>query len=621
MIKRRNQKKIHIKVLYYGKKNKYLFIFKIYFSYYDEFSIDKSFLSNLSRINKEEDLEDKANKDINLNTCNDFYDKNKLNKKILFNHNSLNENNKTNHNKSCFLNNKNSINNKFDNNIMNNKNNIQTKIDLKKNDKRIINQNCYQINIENMSIHTSINNINQNYKINTSNDNQINNKSNKNNISKEIKKEDYSNSNSTISYKDMNLKDLLNNIETISSNQSGCRFLQNKLQENISKANDFYKALELNNLLKKMTIDTFGNYLIQKLLEYITNDLVQEFFKNIICPSFMEICLNSHGSRVIQKILARIYKNKNLMQIFNENLKSSMLEIFLNQSSTHIIIKYISLIKYPNNQIIYKFIFENIFYIATHKHSCCTLQKCLEEGNETQKKEILMNLAKISDQLFSDQYGNYAIQFVLSLKDEEANKIIISKYLNDFQNNISNKISSNVYEKVLEFSDFNTKQYIIKSLCNFETVKRLLYDTYGNYILQKTVLISNEPYRSMYIKFIAPLIDGLKNMPNGLIIIHKILNNFPEIQNYIETYSYNNYNYYYNMNNNLNQNMNNGMNNNTNFINYFNNSDINNNFNIDNNYNHFNINQKNMMYKNYPSNNDFNDKNFQYKKVKKNNKH
>ena len=64
--------------------------------------------------------------------------------------------------------------------------------------------------------------------------------------------------------------------------------------------------------------------------------------------------------------------------------------------------------------------------------------------------------------------------------------------------------------------------YIIKSLCNFETVKSLLYDTYGNYVLQKTLLASTEPYRSMYIKFIAPLIDGLKNFPNGLIIIHKI---------------------------------------------------------------------------------------------------
>jgi hypothetical protein len=222
--------------------------------------------------------------------------------------------------------------------------------------------------------------------------------------------------------------------------------------------------------------------------------------------------------------------HQDIMNIFNQLLQTSMLEIFLNQCSTYIIITYITYIKYPNNQLIYSFIEQNIYYIATHKHSCCTLQKCLEEGNNIQRQGILMSLAYISNQLFADQFGNYAIQYALSLKNETANRIITNQYLNNFKQNISDKISSNVYEKVLEFCDFQTRQNIIKCLCNFETVKSLLYDSYGNYVLQKTILAANEPYRSMYLNFIAPLIDGLKNIPNGYIINHKILNQFPEIQ-------------------------------------------------------------------------------------------
>ena len=227
------------------------------------------------------------------------------------------------------------------------------------------------------------------------------------------------------------------------------------------------------------------------------------------------------------------------MNIFNQLLQTSMLEIFLNQCSTYIIITYITYIKYPNNQIIYSFIVQNIYYIATHKHSCCTLQKCLEEGNNIQRHEILMSLALISNQLFADQFGNYAIQYSLSFKNEMANRIITEQYLNNFKQNISDKISSNVYEKVLEFCDFQTRQNIIKGLCNFETVKSLLYDSYGNYVLQKTILAANEPYRSMYLNFIAPLIDGLKNMPNGYIINHKILNQFPELQSMEQNNNFN----------------------------------------------------------------------------------
>ena len=462
--------------------------------------------------------------------------------------------------------NQNSFDNSFDKNFFNvisqnnNKNKENNNNSQKNSIINIISQNCYQIKIENMinSVNSinPINNTNPNYNI-------ISNDNNKNLFLEISKKSDNNNqtNNKNIDYSDYNdisINDLLNNIKNISESQTGCRLLQSKLEQNLDKADDFYIALEEKNLLKKTVLDTFGNYFIQKLLEYISFEKLENFFNNIICSSFVEICLNQHGSRVIQKLLDKIYKNDELVTKFNEYLKKYMLEIILNQSSTHIIIKYISLIKYPNNQIIYNFIIQNIYFIATHKHSCCTLQKCLEAGNETQKKEILTSLAKISNRLFSDQYGNYAIQFALSLKDEEANKIIIFQYLSEFNKNISNKISSNVYEKILEYSDFNTKQNIIKNLCNINTVKNLLFDTYGNYVLQKTVLAANEPYRSKYIKYIAPLMDGLRNFPNGLIIMNKLLTHFPELQNYSR---YNNNFSDINMNNNYGYIPNMGMNN------------------------------------------------------------
>ena len=577
-------------------------------------------MSSLSRQNKEEDEKEQINEDNELITLNlsnnskDYYNKGKNKNKNKNINKSYNQNNyynnnintfngqnnqQSNYNNNIFIEGSKINNNQYINNFLLPQNNIQTNDNINNinnnnpnNNNGVINQNCYQINIENMNIHNSINNISQNYTINTKSDND------NNNISIEFQTDNNTSNISKLSYNSMSVNDLLNNIEKISENQSGCRLLQNKLQQNSNRANDFYRAMEFKKILKKLTVDSFGNYLIQKLLEYITNDLIQEFFINIICPSFMEISLNPHGSRVIQKLLGRIYNINNLMKVFNECLKSTMLEIFLNQSSTHIIIKYISLIKYPNNQIIYKFIVDNIFYIATHKHSCCTLQKCLEEGNNFQRKEILKSLANISNELFSDQYGNYAVQFALSLKDEEANRIITSQYLSNFQKNISNKISSNVYEKVLEYCDFNTKQYIIKSLCNFETVKNLLYDTYGNYVLQKTLLASNEPYRSMYIKFIAPLIDGLRNLPNGLIIIHKIISHFPELQNYVpinlnknRNYHIYNNNFNNNMNNNMNNNINNYMNNNNNYKTMYNNQ--NNIDEINDNFNNRNINDNN----------------------------
>ena len=533
--------------------------------------MDKSFLSNISKINKDERNDQKI-KDIeanfnNLNLGNssgDIYHNNKsfipksdnnILNNINLNNINLNRSQSNDVGNINLFSNQNNFNNinQIKNDFFENQNDIHINEDnINNNNNRIINQNCYQINIEKLNIHNQINNISQNYNIRTSNDIDDSNMSIKSNES--YKRKGSYNSNKM--NQGVNLNYLLNNIEKLTENQSGCRLLQNKIQQNPSSANNIYHSIKMKLSLKKLSKDSFGNYLVQKLLEYISNELVKEFFNNVVCPSFLEIALNPHGSRVIQKLIGRIYMYQDIMNIFNQLLQTSMLEIFLNQCSTYIIITYINYIKYPNNQIIYSFIVQNIYYIATHKHSCCTLQKCLEEGNNIQRQEILMSLAYISNQLFADQFGNYAIQFALSLKNEMANKIIISQYLNNFQQNISDKISSNVYEKVLEFCDFQTKQNIIKGLCNFETVKNLLYDSYGNYVLQKTILAANEPYRSMYLNFIAPLINGLKNMPNGYIINHKILNQFPELQsigqnnlNKMKNYNINNNGKSFNINN------------------------------------------------------------------------
>ena len=133
----------------------------------------------------------------------------------------------------------------------------------------------------------------------------------------------------------MNLNYLIDNLEKLTSNQSGCRLLQNKLQQNNFYANDLYAAIKTKLDLKKISLDSFGNYLIQKLLEYISNDLIEDYCNNVIFTSFMEIALNPHGSRVIQKLIGRIYLSQNLMNKFNQCLQNSLLEIFLNQSSTY----------------------------------------------------------------------------------------------------------------------------------------------------------------------------------------------------------------------------------------------------------------------------------------------
>ncbi len=278
-------------------------------------------------------------------------------------------------------------------------------------------------------------------------------------------------------------------------------------------------------------MDSFGNYFIQKVIKYLNNYQLKEILK-MIKDNFLEICMNQYGTRVIQKLIDKIQNDNDLIDLFNNILLNYFLELILNSNSTHIIIKYFSTIKSHNDKFI-NIINNNIFIICTNKYSCCTLQKIIENINDIQKKSILISISNISNLLFNDQYGNYVIQFILSLNDKDINNIIINNYLDNFNYNVTNKFSSNIFSKCLEYCNFETKQNIIKNLCNYNSIKFLLYNMYGNYILQQIIFASNEPYKSIYIKYISQLLNGLLILPFGNIVIYKLKNNFPELKNFI----------------------------------------------------------------------------------------
>ena len=53
------------------------------------------------------------------------------------------------------------------------------------------------------------------------------------------------------------------------------------------------------------------------------------------------------------------------------------------------------------------------------------MQRCLEKGTRRQKLELANYIIANIDYLIEDPYGNYLVQNVLKLEDEEKNELII----------------------------------------------------------------------------------------------------------------------------------------------------------------------------------------------------
>ena len=94
-----------------------------------------------------------------------------------------------------------------------------------------------------------------------------------------------------------------------------------------------------------------------------------------------QICINSYGTRVIQKLLDYL-NTTSLCRNFITIIKPIVKDIIIDINGSHIVLKMIDNNKGIYSKVIYNEIKENIINISTHKHGCCVLQKCIERASQ-----------------------------------------------------------------------------------------------------------------------------------------------------------------------------------------------------------------------------------------------
>lgn len=136
--------------------------------------------------------------------------------------------------------------------------------------------------------------------------------------------------------------------------------------------------------------------------------------------------------------------------------------------------------------------------------------------------------------LLTNQYGSFAIQFILTsntLNNCGDDILYIVQLLGD---NIidygKNKYSANVLEKCFEDSLPHIKILLVNQIIKEESiVEELLLDDYGNYVIQKCLLVTKGNNYTKILNIIAKNIHKIKKKIFGnkliakLVVIHKDL--------------------------------------------------------------------------------------------------
>lgn len=309
----------------------------------------------------------------------------------------------------------------------------------------------------------------------------------------------------------------------LATDQFGCRFLQKKLESNSDIESDLVRDLmfdQIKGSFLNLILDPFGNYLIQKLCEFLTT-AQKTFLIESIYPHVFKISINQYGTRSLQKIIDTVDNEQQIDLIirgFSQEFTSigQVVTLINDLNGNHVIQKCI--FKFPSTKFgfIINAIIENdnIITISTHKHGCCVLQKLLNVCTLQQICTISWKIIQYLSGLINDQFGNYIIQFVLKIN--ELDYYLLNEMFNKLHNELIQlsclKFSSNVIEKFIkklfhiikssikgEFlpnindNVINETMNILLTIIDSFTLNLniLIRDNYGNYALQTLLDVKN----------------------------------------------------------------------------------------------------------------------------------
>mmetsp|Transcript_87289 Transcript_87289/g.130980 ORF Transcript_87289/g.130980 Transcript_87289/m.130980 type:complete len:317 (+) Transcript_87289:134-1084(+) len=271
--------------------------------------------------------------------------------------------------------------------------------------------------------------------------------------------------------------------------------------------------------VRRLRNDVFGNYVVQKLLDFGTPKMKSDI-RDTLQGEMLPLSLQMYGCRVVQKALETLDET-DIPPLLKE-FHSSVLSCIHDQNGNHVIQKCIEVMSeksrdardngdnstadFFNEQIdfIVDDVLDNVTPLSCHPYGCRVLQRILEHCVEPKKSRALDEISKCHRTLLDDQYGNYVIQHVLQfgrLSDRDSVLEIVAE--NGLLLLSRQKFASNVVEKLLKYGNAQQRKAVVREMLKIvdertgevvpegvegaSVVLLMVRDAYANYVVQTTL--------------------------------------------------------------------------------------------------------------------------------------
>ena len=309
--------------------------------------------------------------------------------------------------------------------------------------------------------------------------------------------------------------DIQEHVVEFCQDQNGSRFIQQRLEVGDATEKELVMQ-EILPAIRRLRNDVFGNYVVQKLLDFGTPKIKSEL-KDTMVGEMLPLSLQMYGCRVVQKALEAL-DDKDLPGLIEE-FRHNVVDCIHDQNGNHVIQKCIEVLSKKTKKaqekgdmdtaaafgsqldFVVDDILSNITSLSCHPYGCRVFQRILEHCPEPKKSKAL-DVIKLSHRtLLDDQYGNYVIQHVLQYgRDSDRDSILSIVIENGLLNLARQKFASNVVEKLLKYGNGNHRKAIVREMLHrvddqaadgssggTSFVLLMVRDAYANYVVQTSL--------------------------------------------------------------------------------------------------------------------------------------
>lgn len=296
---------------------------------------------------------------------------------------------------------------------------------------------------------------------------------------------------------DLNLAEVLNNIEASGKDQTSSRFLQMTLKEQKpEEISAIFNAVLP--VVQKLSIDQFGNFVVQILLEQASETSQREQMAEKLKTEAVELANDKFGCRVIQKALDVM--NPELQMRVIADIKDTVLNCIKSMHGNHVIQQCVQKMPIESLDWILEVVEKETEFVASHMYGCRVFQRLCERCEKHQIAAILDKTVGLVGKLARDPHGNYVVQCVLEHGRLEDKKRILQAVQDNVIDFAQNKCSSNVVERCMETASTGkdsgelegAREAFLRALIGQPgdpkaPLRLLMTDKFGNFIVQRMI--------------------------------------------------------------------------------------------------------------------------------------